>query len=164
MNHHYIEPRISCWVCTRGRRDCSRSAAQLRYYPGASTLETLAVLSKAGQARPGTCSRRCIHNARRRGSRTRSRPNQGGPLQDEDDRVAEYNGDPKSRFAKFTSGPGCGAVILSEKPSVSHTNYMVPNTFFSVLSEQGGIAARVLQNLGVELNWFATPLNLYWRG
>jgi ATP-dependent Clp protease ATP-binding subunit ClpA len=76
-----------------------------------------------------------------------------GPLQDKDDRVAEYIGDPRSRFAKFTERSRRVLSYSQEEAQRFQHNYIgTEHLLLGLVREGGGIAARVLQNLGVELN------------
>jgi ATP-dependent Clp protease ATP-binding subunit ClpA len=76
-----------------------------------------------------------------------------GPLQDKDDRVAEYIGDPKSRFAKFTERSRRVLSYSQEEAQRFQHNYIgTEHLLLGLAREGGGVAAKVLNNLGVELN------------
>jgi ATP-dependent Clp protease ATP-binding subunit ClpA len=76
-----------------------------------------------------------------------------GPLQDEDDRVAEDSGDPKDRFARFTVRARRVLAYSQEEAQRFQHNYIgTEHLLLGLVRERGGIAAYVLYNLGVEAN------------
>ena len=76
-----------------------------------------------------------------------------GPLQDEDDRIAENTGDPKDRFARFTVRAKRVLSYSQEEAQRFQHNYIgTEHLLLGLVREQGGIAVHVLHNLGVELN------------
>jgi ATP-dependent Clp protease ATP-binding subunit ClpA len=76
-----------------------------------------------------------------------------GPLQDEDDRIAENTGDPTDRFARFTVRAKRVLSYSQEEAQRFQHNYIgTEHLLLGLVREQGGIAAHVLHNLGVELN------------
>ncbi|HEX6481737.1 MAG TPA: Clp protease N-terminal domain-containing protein [Ktedonobacteraceae bacterium] len=76
-----------------------------------------------------------------------------GPLQDEDDRIADSSGDPKDRFARFTVRAKRVLSYSQEEAQRFQHNYIgTEHLLLGLVREQGGIAVHVLHNLGVELN------------
>jgi ATP-dependent Clp protease ATP-binding subunit ClpA len=76
-----------------------------------------------------------------------------GPLQNEDDRIAEYSGDSKDRFDRLTPRARRVLAYSQEEAQRFQHNYIgTEHLLLGLVREQGGIAAHVLHNLGVELN------------
>ncbi len=154
MNHHYIgTEHLLLGLVREGEGIAAGVLHNFGINLEQVRLETLAVLNKAGTKPAQGSVQEDVSTIHDVGAAGPGAILNQGPLQDKDDRVAEYTGDPRSRFSKFTERSRRVLSYSQEEAQRFQHNYIgTEHLLLGLVRESGGVAAKVLNNLGVELN------------